>query len=182
MHNELQFKQIHASMNPRETEELVEIWVKNDRVEWSDLTFEIIKKILQERSVETPAQNNPVYEHQPQRSLPNKLKRFMASDHDPDRFSADGDSGPIFYKPQRVLAFQKWIYLTMIIVIIAYFANAAYVIMFTQGNSRAVWLPVIATMALQIAFAVIALKGLSYVLIILMQFEFNSRATSIKKR
>jgi hypothetical protein len=51
MRDEEKFQKVYERMNLRATEELLDIWAKNDRVEWSDLTFDVIREILQERSV-----------------------------------------------------------------------------------------------------------------------------------
>jgi hypothetical protein len=59
MRDEEQHKQIYERMNMLETDKLLDIWIKNDRMEWVQLTFEIIKEILLERSVALPAQNDP---------------------------------------------------------------------------------------------------------------------------
>lgn len=53
-------KQIHISLRQRNTDELIEIWQTNNRMEWSDMTFDVIREILQERSVELPPQNEPI--------------------------------------------------------------------------------------------------------------------------
>ncbi len=56
-------KQIYNSLNLKQTDELLEIWQKNDRVEWTDTTFEVLQEILQERLGELPPQNEPVFEY-----------------------------------------------------------------------------------------------------------------------
>lgn len=48
--------QIQDSLRIRETDELLEIWRRADHEEWTDLTFEVVKEILQERLGEIPAQ------------------------------------------------------------------------------------------------------------------------------
>jgi hypothetical protein len=49
-------KQIYSNMNLRETDDLVEIWQRNDRKEWSDLAFDVIREILVNRLGELPIQ------------------------------------------------------------------------------------------------------------------------------
>jgi hypothetical protein len=176
MRSETQYKQIHETMNQRETDELVGIWVKNDRVEWSNLTFEVIEDILQERSIEPPVQNDPVCERPAQKSPHNKLREFMVGNDE-----AGAENGPIFYRPQSVIAFHKWIYLTMYIAIISGIANSAIALTSISATNRIAYIIyAILAIAFQIALTVAALKGLSYILKILMQFEFNSRAARIK--
>lgn len=48
--------QIYIHFNKKNTDELIEIWQTNDRVKWSDMTFNVIRIILQERHVEIPPQ------------------------------------------------------------------------------------------------------------------------------
>jgi hypothetical protein len=62
MMNEDFRNQIFNTLNQKETSELVEIWQKNDRVEWSEEAFLIIQEILQSRLGELPAQDPPIYE------------------------------------------------------------------------------------------------------------------------
>lgn len=56
-------KQIYNNLNLKETDELIEIWKKNDRVEWSELAFDVLRGILQQRLGELPSQDEPVFEH-----------------------------------------------------------------------------------------------------------------------
>ncbi len=49
-------KSIYQNMKLKETDELLEIWSDNDRLEWSDETFEVIRVILLERLGEVPPQ------------------------------------------------------------------------------------------------------------------------------
>ncbi len=46
-----------------ETEELLEIWRTHDRYEWSEMTFDVIREILQERHVELPHKARPFTRH-----------------------------------------------------------------------------------------------------------------------
>ena len=55
-------KQVYRNLRYMETDELVEIWQTNDRLEWTDTAFDVIREILQERLEELPPQNEPVYE------------------------------------------------------------------------------------------------------------------------
>jgi tetratricopeptide (TPR) repeat protein len=47
-------QQIYASMDMKDTHELLAIWETNDRESWSDETFEAIQAVLQNRRVEIP--------------------------------------------------------------------------------------------------------------------------------
>src|SRR5436309_767166 len=55
--------EMYNMLKLKETDELVEIWIKNDRVERSALVFDVIREILQERLGEILPQDEPVYEH-----------------------------------------------------------------------------------------------------------------------
>jgi uncharacterized membrane protein YhaH (DUF805 family) len=52
---------IYASLSQKETDELIEIWRSNDHTQWTDMGFEVIREILQERLGALPSQNGPVY-------------------------------------------------------------------------------------------------------------------------
>jgi hypothetical protein len=190
MRDEAQYQQVYKRMRLRGTDELLNIWETNDRVEWSDLTFEVIKEILQKRSVEPPAQNDPVYIHPSPKNIPDKLKEVLGISEDADRLSAGGETARLFYKPQKAITLQKWIDLTMILVIVVNIVSAIPLFIDNKwtalsfGNQRsliAYAISILANLVVNMALPVIALKILSYVLNILMQFEFNSRAASIQK-
>ncbi len=51
--------QVFNELNLRDTEDLIEIWQNNDREEWSDTAFEVIREILWRRLGELPEQNAP---------------------------------------------------------------------------------------------------------------------------
>lgn len=54
--------QIYNNLNLKDTDELVKIWEENDRSEWTDMTFEVLRGILQERLGTLPSQSEPFYE------------------------------------------------------------------------------------------------------------------------
>src|SRR5262249_48881813 len=56
--------QIYNNMNMKDTDELLEIWQTNNRYEWTDMAFDVIRQILQKRIGELPEQNEPVYEEE----------------------------------------------------------------------------------------------------------------------
>lgn len=49
-------QQIYNHMQLKETDELLEIWIENNRDEWTEEAFGIIQEILQERLGEVPEQ------------------------------------------------------------------------------------------------------------------------------
>jgi hypothetical protein len=58
--------QIFSNINLKETDELVDIWITNDRTEWSDTAFDVVEEILEQRLDELPVQNVPIFGHQKQ--------------------------------------------------------------------------------------------------------------------
>jgi HEAT repeat protein len=60
--------QVFETLNQKETDDLVDIWKKNDRVEWSEVTFDVVREILQNRLGEIPKQNEPILEYVEQAS------------------------------------------------------------------------------------------------------------------
>jgi hypothetical protein len=56
--------QIRNHLSLKDIYELLEIWKTNDRVEWSDTTFDVLKELLNERIGELPPQDEPILEHE----------------------------------------------------------------------------------------------------------------------
>jgi uncharacterized membrane protein YhaH (DUF805 family) len=52
--------EIYKTQDQKETSELLEIWKTNNRLEWSDVTFDLIQEILKGRGVDIPPQNEPI--------------------------------------------------------------------------------------------------------------------------
>src|SRR6266487_5135854 len=61
MNDELR-EQIRNNLNLKDIYELLEIWRINNRVVWSDTTFEVLREILKERIGEIPPQDEPILE------------------------------------------------------------------------------------------------------------------------
>ena len=75
-------KQVYANLNSKDTEELLDIWKTNDRVEWSDLAFEVLEEILSQRVDNLPKQNEPILEYDEEEEtddLEDWEKRFLPS-------------------------------------------------------------------------------------------------------
>jgi hypothetical protein len=51
-------EQIAQNMRQKTTEELLAIWESNDRLQWSDVTFEVIQQTLSERGITAPGQGD----------------------------------------------------------------------------------------------------------------------------
>jgi hypothetical protein len=174
-------KQIYNSFNLKETEELLEIWQENDRVEWSETTFEVLQEILQQRLGELPPQGAPLFEH--------------TDVKDDEEIEPDDDNPPEFYKPREVLWLEKWLYRAAIASIVAAIVASllelprmqnivwSYFTFKPESNSVA-WLISIVifffVVGLQCILLYFPLKALGSILKILMEMEFNSRIPKTK--
>lgn len=98
--NDNLYKQIFNNLNLKETEELVEIWITNDRVEWSDLAFEAVKAILAERLETVPTQNEPLFEHK------------TTEEKGTVYYEVSKCAFPRFYNPMEVIKLNKMINLS----------------------------------------------------------------------
>jgi hypothetical protein len=54
-------KAIENEMRLKTTEELLDIWTKNDRAEWTDEAFEVVYELLLEKLEDIPEQGKPNY-------------------------------------------------------------------------------------------------------------------------
>lgn len=184
MNDEL-YSQIYSSFNHKSTDELVELWTTNDRVEWSETAFEVMKDILEQRLGEAPAQNEPIFEH----VKPEKKKKYYFEDN-PVEIIADIPEAPLFYKPKDILWITYWLeraakYSVLILIL----TNIGYLAIYNQDVilrfdlepeyrflGRLVSLPIWALMvALQCAIYYLPLRALGYILKVLMAMEFKSR-------
>jgi|SRR5688572_18025250 len=188
MSNELR-KQIYENMNVKETDELLDIWQTNNRVEWSDEAFEAIKDILKERGVEIPEQDNPIYE-------------IIEEDEDMkddglDEWEAkllDDENQPEYYDTLEVLELRDKINKTAKAVIVIYaltslmsFSYFNFLIRsyFPGMEEYSLFVDLIAFIVacinavITIAIIYFPLKALAYILRILMEMEFNSRRAKL---
>ncbi|MGA7195279.1 MAG: hypothetical protein WBW94_16800 [Anaerolineales bacterium] len=183
MTNELH-KQIYNELNLRETNDLLEIWQTNNRAEWSDIAFEIIKQILTERGLKIPEQDAPV-----------EYNEGVIEDNSFD-FSEeelkiiDDENPPEFYDPFQVLKVSKW--LEKIAIASIYIVLISGVLQFPRAQSLAqaylqgipslhILVSIIAAVSTSLAVLIeiittyFPLKALAQILRILMEMEFNSR-------
>ena len=182
--NELR-NQISNNFNLKETDELLDIWQTNDRVEWSDDAFEVISEILKKRDVELPEQDEPVYEHN---------KEYTEGDD--DDFSEvelkiiDDENPPEFYDAFEVLKASKWIEIAAKISIgisialglIGFPSTQNIVLSYFHGDTSWGFAEFIITLVivsvgvtLQILTTYFPLMALARILKVLMEMEFNSR-------
>jgi hypothetical protein len=100
MNDDLQKRQIRSRMEEKTTEELAEIWQKNDRTEWSAEAFEVIREILLDRLGELPPQ-------------------IMTEESDDT-----DDADDIYHNPSRILKIASWA------VVLSWFFLALGVVLF----------------------------------------------------
>jgi hypothetical protein len=185
MSNDLR-KQIHDSLNLKETDELVEIWATNDRVEWSEPAFDVLKEILEQRLGEVPPQNDPVLEH-----VESEIEDNYDENLPLDKFS-DPNNAPVCYKPKEVLWVNLWLnrvaiaaVVTTVLVSIPEISRLQSIVLsYFMGNIEwrlVSWLIALVVdglaITLQCFIVYFSLKALASILKILMEMEFNSRAT-----
>jgi hypothetical protein len=166
--------QVYNNLNQKSTDELLVIWVQNDREEWSGLAFELIQSILEERGETIPEQKQENQQNDPTQT--------------PGELDNDDNNSPVFYNPQKVLKITEWL---------EWAAIASLVFISIQGIIESwpivsAWfsMPPIAKpnlIAVGIAILMLAvtifsaimiyliLRAIAYILKILMEFEFNSR-------
>lgn len=179
-------EQIYRNMNLKDTEELLEIWRENDRVEWSDTAFEVVKEILVERIDEIPNQNPPINEYTEEE------KESKSEDYGFTELELkiiDDENPPEFYDPLEVLKISKWLEWAVkafVVVIILYnllrlpeFKQIVESFFWTNPNPLLVFLITMVFITINsmvgIAINSFLLITLSRVLKILLQMEFNSR-------
>lgn len=183
-------QQIYNNFNLKETDELVEIWQKNDRVEWAEDTFNVIREILQERLGELPPQNEPILEYA------DDTEDDESEDETDFEFLIDDENPPEFYNPHEVLRLEKWLYKAAIASIIASAISSLIalpqmqrvVLSYFMGNTEwnfVAWLIAILifvfVVGLQSIILYFPLKALGSILKILMEMEFNSRGVAKTK-
>ncbi len=162
-------KSIYANFNLKETDELIEIWQENDRHTFSDLTFEIIQQILQERGIAIPPQNDAHFKTESDEEEINTEKQLSSNNQ------------PIFYKPQELLFFADataktaWVILIVSILIGAWYFFSNLYIYLEQPATMISGIISFFSKILEGVLAFFMMKGISYGLHLLMEFEFNSR-------
>jgi len=170
-------------LNLKETDELIEIWKKNDRVEWSETAFDVAKEILEQRLGDLPPQNEPIFKHVEEEIIEiDKVIYF-------EKF-LDSDNAPAFYKPKEIIRISTWlnrvsiaaVAITIIVNIPELIRLQRIIQSFFIGNPQwnfVAWPGALIigglTTALQCYIVYYSLKALASILRILMEWEFNSR-------
>jgi hypothetical protein len=176
-------EQIFESLNLKNTDELLDIWQTNDREEWSDTAFDLIREILSERGVEIPVQDEFV---------PGEEKDEAEDDlnlTEWERKIVDDENPPTYYDPFETVRISKWLDLAAKImvgliilsnlinyqstnrIIHSYFASNPIPIL----EAILTFLLVALNVAIGAASTYFTLITLSRILKILMEMEFNSR-------
>ncbi len=180
--------QISMLMVLKESQELLEIWQTNDRVEWSDTAFEVIEEVLKKRGVPIPEQNEPIYEREDEYKEKKSQKDYFDFTGQELKI-IDDEYPPDFYSPYEVFLTTKrieWIAKAMIVFTIAY-----NVVKFPQSlriaesyfirNPNLILTYILAILlaaansAIGIVLTYFPLKALAHILRILMEMEYTSR-------
>jgi len=184
MNNDLR-EQIRNTLDLKDTNELLDIWQINNRAEWSDDAFDVIKDILMERGEEIFEQDDPIYEVEEvdEETLDEKMESWEAK-------ALDAEEQPELYSVADVLLLKRNINRVAKAAVIIYaligILNIPWVSMFLQNGTIRIsdilqssykTIAVILTVVIQIAVIYFPLKTLTHILRILMQMEFNSRKT-----
>jgi hypothetical protein len=154
-------KAIRDNWKQKESKELLEIWQENNRAEWSDMTFDIIRQILEERGIEIPEQD--------------EIEVDMQDDEEADANAENRPHAPTFYQPQQVLFFAE-VTSKMAWVILSFTILNGVRLLFNELDFP-LWSAALNTFIAMITgiFTFFMMKGIAYGLYILMEFEFNSR-------
>ncbi|HCR71911.1 MAG TPA: hypothetical protein DIW23_10745 [Anaerolineae bacterium] len=175
MNKELR-EQIYKNLNIKETDELLDIWQTNDRVEWSDLAFEVLEEILKQRKVKLPKQKEPITEYKEEDENLEEWETKLL----------DKEDQPEFYDVLEVLSLKdninKVTKAAVIIIIVTRLLNTYVIQSLIIGEIPTfdvnIFLPFFITIlatGLYVAIAYFSLQALAYILRILMEMEFNSR-------
>lgn len=187
MNNSLR-EQIRGNMNTKVTDELLDIWQLNNRVEWSDEAFDVILDILKERGVEIPEQDEPVYQVNEENLMDDGLDVW-------DARALDDENQPEFYDILEVITLKDNINLISKAIIVVYILVnllnfQGYVSLigsyfigreeFTPFVYLVASIVIILNTIVSIAIVYLPLKALVQILRILMEMEFRSRKSGVK--
>lgn len=174
---------LYNNFSEKDTEELLDIWQTNNRVEWSNLAFEAIEDILKKRIGTLPTQNDPILDYD--------NENIFNKDDDLEEWEVkllDNENQPELYDTLEVLNLKDNINKVAKAVVII---NVIYAILnfqtfqgFFLGIFPSIdeipsvlmslfWTVLIT--GLNIVTIYFPLKALSHILRILMEMEFNSR-------
>ncbi len=175
-------EEIRNNLKLKDIYELLEIWRINNRVVWSDTTFEVLRELLEERIGEVPPQDEPILENKEDfEEKDNRLEEWET------RLLND-ENQPGLYNTLDVLKLRHNVNKVAIAAIVVYLLlallNFSFIRMLFQGivlspseivKSFPDMMFTIFSVSFQIVITIIPLKALVQILRILMQMEFNSR-------
>lgn len=190
--SEILREQIRNNLKLKDIYELLEIWKTNNRIEWSETTFEVLHEILKEKLREIPPQDAPILAE----------NEFEESDdqntglEEWEEKIIDSENQPELYNSLQVVTLRRTIDRLAIVVIVVYILqavlNSQLIQILFQGVSISTnngfsisindlenfiryMLITLMNVALKIILTYFPLKALSHILRILMEMEFNSR-------
>lgn len=175
-------KQIYANLNSKDTEELLDIWKTNDRVEWSDLAFEVLEEILSQRVDDLPEQGKPILEkseEEPADDLEDWEAKILDSENQPELY----DTLEVISTVDNINKVAKAsIFVYAFVGLVSSYGFQGIILGAVSFTNIEELLPAlwsifisILNISLQIAIVYFPLKALTYILRILMEMEFNSR-------
>jgi hypothetical protein len=161
--------------------------LSNDREEWSENAFEIIREILVKRGADIPEQNEFIPDKKDENDTPRNVEEFTEM----ELKIIDDENPPAFYDPFEVLKISNWMELSAKVMVgfvilynlVTYSSTNALIKVWFSVNPNpfletAITLLLVAlNTAIGAGISYFALITLSRVLKILMEMEFNSRIT-----
>lgn len=175
--------QIYDNMNLKSTDDLVEIWLKNDRNEWTDVAFNIIEEIILKRTGELPSREEYTLEE----NLRIEKEKTLI-------FQAEIENKAVFYEPKEVLQLERWMYrIALYAIVVTAIANLLKLpeiyttlmnyFVSNEGTMILIWFLSIGLcvilLPIQCLLIYFPLKAFAYILKILMAMEFKSRGADI---
>jgi hypothetical protein len=166
--------QIYNNLNQNTTDELLDIWLKNHRYDWSETAFELIEEILDERGIEIPTQEPAVW-----------TKKTDSKEPWQD-IDENSENAPVFYKTKEVIGLISWLEIaakaTLIISpfqVLFLFIKPLLSFFNIVGTSFSVKAGAIILILIFLLLPAITTyllyRAIAYILKILMEFEHNSR-------
>lgn len=174
-------KGIYESFIQKGTDELVEIWKRNDRIEWTEIALDVVREILLERLGELPEQDTPFDQHEQERE---EDKLIIGEE------LIGSENSPVFYDPEQVLWLSKWMNRAAIAMIVLItiqnllqlrteqrlvFSFSPYNQNFIPWSWLIAFIGLVLLSVLESILLYFPLKALGYILRILMDMEFLSR-------
>ena len=172
--NEQWPEQIRIRMEQKTTEELLDIWKKNDRGEWTDAAFEVIREILAARIGSLPAQGEDIVD----------------SEEKVDEALEDEDTYHVYENLVRVSSLARgfsWICLGLAVLFLV--ADIVLLLASVTGENQMgwggfsldrVWIPLMSSLLplLFSGFFFVALRAIAEGIYVLLDIEDSTRRTT----